>query len=139
MTGAGSITTARVYGLDPASLPAGAARLLVDRVWPRGIRKADLDLDEWVRDVAPSTALRKWFGHKIDRWPEFETRYRAELSANTGPVDDCLAWCRKGPVVLLYGAHDTQHNQAVVLARFLAEKLTATGSPAAGRGKSLSP
>lgn len=135
-TGPGAITTARAYGLDRAAIPKGAALLLVDRLWPRGIRKADLAPDDWIRDVAPSTALRTWFGHRADRWAAFRDRYRTELAANPDAVRRCLDWCRKGPVVLMYGAHDTQHNQAVVLAEFLTDALTgqrAGASSAASR------
>lgn len=123
MSGTGGIGLARVY--DPSAAPnvLPRARLLVDRVWPRGIRKDDLKADDWIRDVAPSTRLRKWFGHDAARWPEFRDRYRAELRNNPEAVERCLAWCRKGPVTLLYGARDEAHNQAVVLAEFLEERL----------------
>lgn len=120
MSGARDIRIARVY--DAPDAMAGA-RLLVDRVWPRGIAKADLRLDEWVRDIAPSTKLRKWFGHDPERWEAFRTRYRSELEDNVAAVDRCLKWCRKGPVTLLFAAKDREHNQAVVLRDYLAECL----------------
>jgi uncharacterized protein YeaO (DUF488 family) len=123
MSGTGRIGLARVYGSDAAPKARAGARLLVDRVWPRGIRKDELKADDWIRDVAPSTTLRKWFGHDVARWPEFRDRYRAELRNNPEAVERCLAWCRKGPVTLLYGAKDEAHNQAVVLAEFLQERL----------------
>jgi uncharacterized protein YeaO (DUF488 family) len=91
------------------------ARLLVDRVWPRGVTKAALQLDDWIRDVAPSTGLRKWFGHDPERWEAFRDRYLAELAETPEAVERCLAWCRAGRVVLLFGAKDRDHNQAVVL------------------------
>jgi uncharacterized protein YeaO (DUF488 family) len=91
------------------------ARLLVDRVWPRGVSKAALQLDDWIRDVAPSTGLRKWFGHDPERWEAFRDRYLAELAETPEAVERCLAWCRAGRVVLLFGAKDRDHNQAVVL------------------------
>jgi uncharacterized protein YeaO (DUF488 family) len=104
----------RVY--DPPSGAAGK-RVLVDRVWPRGVKKEDLHLDLWLKDVAPSTSLRKWFGHDPKRWQEFGKRYRAELRdpALKPQLDELRALARKGPVTLLYGARDREHNQAVVL------------------------
>ena len=123
MSNAPRIQIARVYGPDAAPDRRSGAGLLVDRVWPRGIRKADLQPDDWIREVAPSTALRKWFGHKPDRWDEFRSRYRAELNDNPDAVRRCLDWCRKGSVTLLYGAHDEARNQAVVLAEYLNQQL----------------
>ncbi len=112
------IRIARVH--DDVDRTTGA-RLLVDRVWPRGIAKAELRLDEWIRDVAPSTDLRTWFGHDPEKWQEFQERYRAELDANPEAVDRCLGWSREGPVTLLFAAKDRDHNQAVVLRRYLIE------------------
>lgn len=123
MSGRGRTGLAWVYGPDAAPGARAGARLLVDRVWPRGIRKDALRADDWIREVAPSTTLRKWFGHDVARWPGFRDRYRAELRNNPEAVERCLAWCRKGPVTLLYGAKDEAHNQAVVLAEFLEERL----------------
>lgn len=96
-------------------------RVLVDRVWPRGLKKEDLRLDLWAKDLAPSTALRKWFGHDPARWPEFRRRYRAELRApdKRAELEQLRAMARRGPVILLYGAADQEHNQAVVLAELL--------------------
>ena len=96
------------------------ARLLVDRVWPRGVTKAGLRLDKWIRDVGPSTKLRKWFGHDPERWDASREHYVAELESNPEAVDRCLGWCRKGPVTLLFAAKDREHNQAVVLRDHLA-------------------
>lgn len=123
MSGPGDIAIARVYGPQAATGAAGGARLLVDRVWPRGIRKAELKPDAWIREVAPSSDLRKWFGHDPARWDGFRDRYRQELRDNPDAVGRCLEWCRKGPVTLLYGARDEEHNQAVVLAGYLRERL----------------
>lgn len=120
MSRASDIRIARAYDdLDDI----GGARLLVDRVWPRGVSKDDLDLDDWVREVAPTSGLRKWFGHDPLKWQGFRSRYRKELDANEEAVKRCLEWCRKGPVVLLYGAKDREHNQAVVLRDYLKEAL----------------
>lgn len=124
MTESAAISIARVYD-HPAR--GRAAHVLVDRLWPRGISKESLGLADWIPDVAPSHALRKWFGHEAAKWPEFQDRYRAELDANAAAVERCLAWCQKGPVVLLYGAKDRDHNQAVVLAGYLRAALEAAG------------
>lgn len=120
MTKAPDIELARVY--DDLGATRGA-RLLVDRLWPRGISKDALKLDEWMKDLAPSSELRKWFGHDPDKWDAFANRYRAELAESQDAVERCLAWCRKGPVVLLYGARDRDRNQAVVLRQYLRERL----------------
>lgn len=113
----------RIY--EPAS-PDDGRRLLVDRLWPRGVSKARADLDAWLRDVAPSTELRKWFGHDPARWDEFVRRYRAELAANPAALQPLLDAARRGPVTLLYAARDEVHNEAVVLRDVLLERL-ATG------------
>ena len=119
MSGPG-IRLARAYD---AAGEEGGARLLVDRVWPRGLSRAELRLDDWVREVAPSAGLRTWFGHDPVRWEEFRRRYRAELDGNPEAVERCLGWCRKGPVVLLFGARDRERNQAAVLREYLSERL----------------
>ncbi len=97
--------------------PGDGYRVLVDRVWPRGRRKEDLALDEWAKDLAPSTALRKWFGHEPERWDAFRERYREEL-AQPEARERLHALVRAGghrPLTLVYSAKDEQHNQAVVL------------------------
>lgn len=97
--------------------PAGSDgyRVLVDRLWPRGISKDEAALDAWIKDVGPSTELRRWFGHDPSKFDEFADRYRAELKGSEA-LEQLRAGCRENPVVtLLYGAKDTQHNQAVVL------------------------
>ncbi|HMN38396.1 MAG TPA: DUF488 family protein [Hyphomicrobium sp.] len=120
MTRAPRIAIARAYDELPRS---AGARLLVDRIWPRGVSRHDLQIDEWIRDVAPSAKLRKWFGHDPARWEEFQRRYRAELDSRPEAVERCLVWCRKGPVLLLFGARDREHNQAVVLRDYLSERV----------------
>ncbi|MCC6334880.1 MAG: DUF488 domain-containing protein [Myxococcales bacterium] len=94
-------------------------RILVERLWPRGMRKEALAADAWLKDVAPSTELRKWFGHRVERWPGFRERYQAELDANPAAWVPLLAEAQKGTVTLLYSAHDTAHNGAVVLRDYL--------------------
>ncbi|MFZ1467590.1 MAG: DUF488 family protein [Paracoccaceae bacterium] len=106
-----------------AGVETTGARLLIDRLWPRGIAKADLPIDAWLKDLAPSTALRKWFGHDPAKWAEFSRRYIDELRANPTAVDAALDWCRKGPVTLIYGAKDTQHANVTVLHDHLAARL----------------
>ncbi len=112
----GDIVTGRVY--DREALAEGR-RFLVERLWPRGIRKADLGLDDWLRDVAPSTELRRWFGHDPERWEEFCRRYAAELDASPEAWQQLLAAARAGPVVLLFSARDEEHNNAVALRDYL--------------------
>lgn len=107
----------RVY--DPPARDDGF-RILVDRIWPRGLRKEDAAVDLWLKDVAPSAALRRWFGHDPEKWAEFKRRYHAELARNRAalkPLEDAM---RKGRVTLVYGARDTEHNNAVALAAFMA-------------------
>lgn len=111
-----AIRIKRIYE-PPAS--TDGQRVLVDRVWPRGVSKAEADLTLWLKDVAPSTGLRQWFGHDPARWAEFRKCYRAELDANPDAVAKLRALAAKGPLTLLYGARDTEHNQAVVLAEYL--------------------
>lgn len=99
-------------------------RVLVDRLWPRGISKARIQIDAWIRDVAPSTELRKWFNHDPARWEEFQRRYREELQApeRAALLDDLATRARERPVTLLYGARDTEHNEAVVLRDLLQQQ-----------------
>ena len=106
----------RVY--DPPEASDGV-RVLVDRLWPRGLRKEDAALTLWLKDLAPSAELRKWFGHDPGRWLEFKRRYREELSRNE-PAISCLEnLLKQRRVTLLYAAHDTEHNNALVLTSFL--------------------
>lgn len=114
---------ARVYDDTSAKSP-NASRYLVERLWPRGIKKESLHLDGWLADVAPSTALRKWFGHKPERWPEFRKRYLTELHENRSAWEPLLEAARRGNVTLLYSARDTKHNSALVLRDFLNSELT---------------
>jgi uncharacterized protein YeaO (DUF488 family) len=96
-------------------------RVLVDRLWPRGTRRADAQLDEWCRDLAPSDELRRWFGHDPRRWAEFQRRYRIELT-NHPDVDRLTERADTGRVTLVYGARDTEHNNAVVLRDVIDER-----------------
>lgn len=106
----------RVYA--PADLEDGC-RVLVDRLWPRGVSKEEARLDHWLKEVAPSTELRRWFGHDPARWDEFQARYRRELDANPEAIDRLKAWGREERLTLVYSASDTARNDAVVLAAYL--------------------
>ncbi len=103
---------------EPAEAGDGT-RILVDRLWPRGVSKDAAAIDLWLKEIAPSTALRKWFGHDPDKWPRFRERYFAELDANREAVDTLREVMRRGPVTLVYGAKDREHNDAVVLEEYL--------------------
>ena len=105
----------RVY--DPPD-EADGTRVLVDRLWPRGLRKENATLTLWLKEIAPSPELRKWFGHDPARWTEFSRRYRAELERNDEAVARLADLSKRGPLTLLYAAHDTVHNHAPVLAAY---------------------
>jgi uncharacterized protein YeaO (DUF488 family) len=108
---------------DPAS-PKDGRRILVERLWPRGITKARLPLDGWLKDVAPSTELRKWFSHDPEKWNEFQRRYRAELKEKPHLWKELLDAARKTTLTLVFSSHDTEHNNAVVLKQFLESHLS---------------
>lgn len=114
-----AIALKRVY--DPASRSDGT-RVLVDRLWPRGIAKAKARVDAWLKEVGPSTALRTWFGHDPARWPEFQRRYHREL-ANSGAAQPVADLARRGPITLLFAAKDEEHNNAVALRDYLTRML----------------
>jgi len=111
----------RVY--DPSAKEDGA-RLLVERLWPRGMKKEALHIAAWCKHVAPSDELRRWFNHDPAKWKEFQRRYRAELSDNRAACQPLLDAAEQGNITLLYSAHDTEHNSAVVLKSYLEEGLT---------------
>ncbi|AJE02055.1 DUF488 domain-containing protein [Geobacter pickeringii] len=106
----------RIY--DPPA-PEDGARILVDRLWPRGIARDEARLDEWLKEIAPSDELRKWFGHDPARWEEFRERYRRELEAKAELLDHLRALAGKGTVTLLFAAKDEAHNNAVVIEELL--------------------
>ncbi len=110
----------RVKRIYDTPEPADGYRLLVDRIWPRGVSKENASLDSWMREVAPSTELRRWFAHDATRWNEFRRRYAVELGARQDLVAEILSLARDRRVTLLYSARDIDHNQAVALAEFLA-------------------
>ena len=115
----------RVY--DPPA-PGDGRRFLVDRLWPRGVKKEALKLDGWLKEVAPSDELRRWFGHDPAKWEEFQRRYFAELEAKPEAWRPLLEAARQGTVTLLFGARDEAHNNAVALKAFLERKFQAMES-----------
>lgn len=123
----GDIEVRRVYdsGVRDGSATRGRQVFLVDRVWPRGVRRAELGVDGWVRQVAPSSGLRRWFGHDPGRWEEFRDRYRAELADGPEGAEVLVEAVRRGPVTLLFAASDTGRNNAVVLREWLLERVGA--------------
>ncbi|GAB1719310.1 MAG: Protein of unknown function DUF488 [Nitrosospira sp.] len=109
---AGNVKLKRAYEQPEAG---DGVRILVDRLWPRGVKKEDAAIDQWMKDLAPSMELRKWFGHDPARWEEFRKRYAAEVNEHSQQLQQLRALARKGPVTLVYSAHDEEHNDAVVL------------------------
>ena len=115
-----TIDLKRVY--EPPANGDGR-RILVDRIWPRGITKADLRIDAWRKDLAPSTELRKWFGHDPAKWDEFRKRYAGELEQRSEALEELVDLARVGHVTLVFSAKDTQHNNAVALKEHLERRL----------------
>jgi uncharacterized protein YeaO (DUF488 family) len=99
---------------EPAG-PGDGTRILVDRLWPRGLSKAEAAVDRWLKEIAPSTELRQWFGHDPARWPEFRRRYTEELRQHAAVLDEVRALAREDTVTLVYGARDETHNDAIAL------------------------
>jgi uncharacterized protein YeaO (DUF488 family) len=110
-------------------------RFLVERLWPRGLKKEALDVDAWLKDVAPSAGLRKWFGHRVGRWDEFQRRYRRELRERRDALSPLVEADKRGTVTLVYSAHDLEHNGAVVLRDYLAKRTRARASKRRARLK----
>ncbi len=117
------IRVKRIY--EPPE-PTDGYRVLVDRLWPRGVSREGTFIDVWMREVAPSSELRRWFGHDASRWQEFKRRYAVELGTRQDLVAEILALARDRPVTLLYSARDPDHNQAIALAEYLAAKAEVT-------------
>ena len=114
------IALKRAY--DPVSKSDGT-RLLVERLWPRGVSKAKLRVDSWLKEVGPSTELRQWFSHDPNKWAVFRRRYFRELGSRREAWQPILSAARRGTVTLVYSSHDTEHNNAVALQEFLRRKL----------------
>ncbi len=116
----------RVYEAPEA---VDGKRFLVERLWPRGIKKESLKMDGWIKEVAPSNELRQWFGHDPAKWEEFRHRYTTELESNRDHWQPLLTEARHGTVTLLYSAHDQEHNNAIVLKAFLEDRLEKGAHP----------
>lgn len=115
------MTTIGLKRIYEAPSPNDGYRVLVDRVWPRGMTKEKADIDLWAKDIAPTPNLRKWFCHDPAKWNDFQIKYREELEGNKPALKDLIATAkaRGGRLTLLYGAKDEEHNQAVVLHEFM--------------------
>jgi uncharacterized protein YeaO (DUF488 family) len=112
----GTIRLKRAY--EPPSAGDGL-RILVERLWPRGVSKEEAAIDLWLKEIAPSTGLRKWYGHEPERWEEFRRRYRAEIEDKGGALSDLKRRLKEGPVTFVYAAKDELHNSAIVLKEYL--------------------
>ena len=111
----------RVY--DPYA-PGDGKRILVDRLWPRGIKKEDSKIDEWIKEIAPSTELRKWFSHDVTKWPEFRRLYKGELAERADLVKRLIEDAKKGTITLLFAAKDPEHVNAAVLKEVIDKSMT---------------
>ena len=120
------ITLKRAY--DPISRADGR-RVLVERLWPRGLSKARLGVDDWLKEVGPSTSLRKWFGHDPKKWDTFRRRYARELDSRQDAWRPIVSAARRGRVTLVYSSHDTEHNNAVALQDYLRAKMRRRSTP----------
>jgi uncharacterized protein YeaO (DUF488 family) len=105
----------RIKRAYEAAAKSDGTRVLVDRLWPRGVTKNDAAIDQWMKEIAPSTGLRRWFDHDPKKWQEFQTRYRKEIENHKEMVGDLREIARKGTLTLIHSAHDEAHNDAVVL------------------------
>lgn len=123
----------RVY--EQRRNPSGGVRFLVERLWPRGIKKADLQMEDWLPEVGPSTELRKWFAHEPARWDEFKRKYTQELESHPEAWKPILEASRHGEVTLLYSSRDTEHNNAVALKEYLEHKLRRSGRARSKTGR----
>jgi uncharacterized protein YeaO (DUF488 family) len=126
--------TVRIKRVYEQAVRADGLRVLVDRIWPRGISRYDVKLNQWLKEVAPSTDLRRWFGHKPERWKEFQRRYRAELKTNPA-LEELHTLSRQGLLTLLYAARDTEHNHALVLQSLLSQLPRRKRPPTSARSK----
>jgi uncharacterized protein YeaO (DUF488 family) len=121
MTGRVAAHNVRLKRAYEPPAPDDGARILIDRLWPRGVSKAGAAVDQWLKDIAPSTELRKWFGHDPAKWQEFRRRYAEEIRRQPDLLDQLRSLARKGTLTLVYSAHDEAHNDAVVLRELLLE------------------
>jgi uncharacterized protein YeaO (DUF488 family) len=131
-TKAVTVQVKRAY--EPASRDDGT-RVLVDRLWPRGMARENLKIDSWMRDLGPSDQLRKWFGHDAERWAAFRRRYRRELAAKKPLLEELGAQARRGTLTLVYSARDPVHNQAVVIKEVLERGFARASTTGARAGR----
>jgi len=113
------IKTERIYNAPTG----GSFRILVDRLWPRGLRKDEVKVDLWLKEIAPSNELRKWFGHAPSKWNEFRKKFFQELDQKRELVDQVIVKAREGDVILLYGAKEKEHNNAVALKEYIEARM----------------
>jgi uncharacterized protein YeaO (DUF488 family) len=125
----------RIKRVYEAADEADGFRVLVDRAWPRGNTKEKAAVDLWMKEIGPSSSLRKWFGHEAERWEEFRTRYRKELDEKQALLDELGTHARKGPLTLVYSAKDEERNQAVVIKEALQGVPAAAGRQGHSRGR----
>jgi uncharacterized protein YeaO (DUF488 family) len=123
-TGIAAADVALKRAYEPPASNDGT-RVLVDRLWPRGVSKSEAAIDKWMKDIAPSTELRKWFGHDPERWPEFRRRYRAEIAGHSDLLAELRELGRRGRLTLVYSARDEAHNDAVVLRNVILDNTNA--------------
>jgi uncharacterized protein YeaO (DUF488 family) len=109
--------------------PSDGTRILVDRLWPRGLSKADAAIDQWAKDLSPSTALRQWFGHDPERWDEFRQRYAAEVHEQSTRLEQLRGLALTGPITLVFSARDEAHNDAVALRDFILQRYSKRRHP----------
>lgn len=112
-------TTIKIKRAYETPLPGDGYRVLADRLWPRGVKKEDAGIDEWAKELAPSTALRKWFNHDPERWHEFQMKYRQELKENEAVPEFMEKNKDRKTITIVYGAKDTEHTHALVLQKYL--------------------
>ena len=125
--------TVRIKRVYEPKEKADGRRVLVDRLWPRGLTREKAAIDRWLKELGPSTELRKWFDHRTDRWQEFTRRYRRELAGPAARplLKELTAMAAAGPLTLVFSAHDEAHNQAVVIAQLLRARLGRAKGPSA--------
>jgi uncharacterized protein YeaO (DUF488 family) len=130
---AANIKLKRAYD---SAVAGDGTRILIDRLWPRGVRKVDAAIDLWAKDIAPSTALRRWFGHNPARWNEFRHRYADEIHQHRDRLSELRTLAKKGRITLVFAAHDEAHNDAIVLRAILLGQNVARLSHSADRRRS---
>jgi uncharacterized protein YeaO (DUF488 family) len=113
----------RVKRVYEVAIPGDGTRILIDRLWPRGLSKAKAAVDVWMKEIAPSTELRRWYGHDAEKWPEFKNRYHAELDENAGVVGELVSQSEKDNVTLLFGSREERLNNAFALKEYLESRV----------------